>query len=71
MEYIIVGDTEKHGECLIYTVNGGKDFAEEVLHRMLTKPTEYDLRAMQGHKNIRVKEVESKDCWWNDPFLAN
>ena len=71
MGYIIVGDTEKFGECLIYTINGGRDLAEEVLNRMLTSPDEEDKRVMQTHRNLRIKETKKEDEWWNDPFLAN
>ena len=62
-EYIIVGDTEKYGECLVY-VCGTKENAENVLEKILTNPTENDLRVMQGHTNLRVKEVKEDSCWW-------
>lgn len=68
-EYIIVGDGLYKGS-LIYAC-GGKENAEKVLNRMLTNPDDHDLRSMEGLNNFRIEEVVSKDCWWNDPFLAN
>ena len=63
-EYIIVGDTEKFGECLVYICGMSEEHAKEVLNRMLTDPTEIDKSAMQGHTNLRIKEVEEESCWW-------
>lgn len=68
--YIIVGDTEKHGECLIY-VCANSVVAEQVLDRMLNNPDEEDKIAMRTHKNIRIKKTDESRCWWDDPFLAN
>lgn len=62
-DYIIVGDTEKYGECLIY-VCSTKENAEKVLDQMLNNPTENDLRVMQGLTNLRIKEVPRENCWW-------
>ena len=42
-----------------------KEQAERVLNRMLNNPTRGDEQIMRGKSNIRVKEVASKDCWWN------
>ena len=70
-EYIIVGDTDKYEGCLVYTCGTDRAHAEEVLDRMVTNPTKDDLANLAKHHNLRVEEVESKDCWWNDPFLAN
>ena len=70
-EYIIVGDTKSFKDCLVTVVRGSRSYAEKVLERMLYAPTEDDLLLMRGHKNLRIKEVEEKDQWWNDPFLAN
>lgn len=50
---------------------GDRNFAEKILQRMLNNPTQNDKRCMEGHINLRIKEVEEKDCWWNDPFLVN
>ena len=71
MGYIIVGDTRSFSDCLITVVDGDRQRAEKVLERMLYAPTDNDLILMKGHNNIRIKETESKDEWWNDPFLAN
>lgn len=70
-EYVIAGDTAKYKDCLVYTCGKSKDWAEQVLNRMLTNPNENDLIVMKGLSNLRVEAVESKDQWWNDPFLAN
>ena len=70
-EYIIVGDLPDAKELLIYTIMGGRDFAEEVLNRMMNNPTKQDLEERAKFTNIKIKEVKSADCWWNDPFLAN
>ena len=71
MEYIIVGDTEKYNDCLIYVCGKNKQRANDVLARMLHTPNEQDKAEMKKHKNIRVKEVNDNDCWWNDPWLCN
>lgn len=71
MEYIIVGDTEKYTGCLIYTCGGSKERAEKALERILNNPTEYDLHCIKGHKNLRIEEIPERECWWNDPLLAN
>ena len=71
VEYTIIGDTEKYGPCLIYTCGKNRKTAEQVLNRMQTNPNVEDIRVMETHSNIRIDEVEEKDQWWNDPFLAN
>lgn len=68
-EYIIVGDTEKFKDCLIYTCGVNKSTAEKVLNRILTNPTKDDLHGIKGHTNIRIKEVESEKQWWNQGGL--
>jgi hypothetical protein len=65
MEYIIIGDTKDYSECLV-CVCGSKEYAEEVLQRMLNNPNENDKALIEGHTNLRIKAVEEKDCWWND-----
>ncbi|MBQ2176838.1 MAG: hypothetical protein II453_17910 [Alphaproteobacteria bacterium] len=70
-EYVIVGDTKNYFGCLVMVCKGDRDFAEKVLQRMLSNPTQNDKRCMKGHTNLRIEEVEEKDCWWNDPFLVN
>lgn len=64
-EFIIVGDTEEFDDCLIYTCGRDRDRAELVLNRIINNPTENDKRVCEGHKNFRIKEVNSKNCWWN------
>ena len=65
MEYIIVGDSDKYKGCLLYCGFKEKEQAERVLNQMLNNPTWGDEQVMLGKSNIRVQEVESKDCWWN------
>ena len=64
-EYMIVGDTKDHNDCLIYICGSNKNHAEDVLQRILNNPSENDLRVSKGHTNLRIGEVESEDAWWN------
>ena len=64
-KYIIVGDTEKYKECLIY-VCGTKECAEKVLDQVINNPTDNDLKIIKGHTNLRIKEVPIEECWWLD-----
>lgn len=70
-EYIIIGDTDRFNDCLVCLAGRTKEEAEEVLNRMINNPTDNDKKTMEGHRNFRIKEVDSKTAWWNDPFLAN
>lgn len=65
LEYIIIGDTDRFSNCLVYVCGKSKENAENVLSRILTEPTEQDKRMLEEHKNLRVKEVQSEKCWWN------
>ena len=65
-EYLIVGDTKKHKDCLIYRCGNNQEYAERVLDRLLNSPNDYDKLVSKGHFNIRLKEVDSSECWWND-----
>ena len=72
-EYIVVGDymvCGKPSECLVTLCGKSIDEANEILHRMLTNPTENDIRLIKDGKNLRIKEVESKTAWWNDPVMV-
>lgn len=69
-EFIIVGDTPsietgELGEVLVAVAGKDKTQAEADLQRMLTSPTENDLKLIGRAINLRVKEVESDKCWWN------
>lgn len=59
-EYIIVGDYKQHKECLIYICGSAYERAERVLETTKVLP-EY-----KDYTNIRIKEVETRDAWWND-----
>lgn len=63
-EYIIVGDTEKYKECLVYICGVSEGRAKEVLDRIKSNPTENDKAITNSHANLRIKEVEAKSCWW-------
>ena len=65
VEYIIIGDTPRFNDCLVALCGNDKAWAERVLDRMQNNPTENDKIISKGHTNLRIKEVESKDCWWN------
>ena len=65
-EYLIVGDTKNHKDCLIYRCGNNQEYAERVLDRLLNNPNDDDKFASKGHFNIRLKEVNSSECWWND-----
>ena len=62
-DYVIVGDTKDYDGCLVcvcFTLEN----ATKVLDRMLNNPTDDDKKSMQGHHNLRIKEVPKEDCWW-------
>jgi hypothetical protein len=65
-EYLIVGDTKNHKDCLIYRCENSREDAEKVLDRVLNNPNNDDKFASKGHFNIRLEEVDSSECWWND-----
>ena len=65
MEYIIKGDTERYEDCLVLVCGNTKEGAERVLNRLLNNPTDNDKRLIKDHKNLRIAEVDDKDCWWN------
>lgn len=71
MQYIIIGDTKDYEGCLVCLAGHTEERAKEILNKMLTNPDDNDKRLMKGHTNLRIKPVEDKDCWWNDPFLCN
>ena len=65
-EYIIVGDHKKSGnkECLINLAGAKIKGAKKRLQETIAEHSnECD--------NIKIKEVESKNSWWNDPILRN
>lgn len=65
VEYIIVGDTEKYKDCLVRVAGKTFEQADQVLNRMLNNPNDNDKKLIKCHTNLRIKEVDSKDCWWN------
>ena len=70
-EYIIVGDTEEYNGCLVYVCGTDKGWAEQVLSKMFSTPTDSDKEVLKTHSNLRVEEIQPEYCWWNDSFLAN
>ena len=65
VEYIIIGDTEKYKDCLVCICGCKKEFANEVLERMISNPTDNEKRLIAGHSNLRIAEVPKERCWWN------
>lgn len=74
MEYIIVGDVyaQKDGVkflrndgCLVLVCGKSYENAQSALNKMLINPDENDKKLMKDHENLRIEEVEDKDCWWN------
>lgn len=65
-DYVIVGDTERFDDCLICVAGKSKESAEETLNRMMTNPTENGKKLMDGHRNLRIKEVPAEKCWWRN-----
>ncbi len=70
-EYIIVGDTDKYEGCLVKLAGYDFEKAKALLNKMLTNPDDNDKYLMKGQTNFRIEEVNSNECWWNDPFLSN
>lgn len=65
-EHLIVGDTENHKDCLIYRCGNNREDAEKILERLLNNPNNDDKFVSKGHFNIRLKEIDNSECWWND-----
>lgn len=65
-EYVIVGDTKNYIGCLVATCGTNKEYANKILDYMINNPA-----LCKGHNNLRIEEIKSQDCWWNDSFLAN
>lgn len=68
-EYVIVGDTDIHKECLVYVCGSSEQRAKQILERMLNNPNENDEALKKGHSNLRIKLVPKKCCWWNQSGL--
>jgi hypothetical protein len=64
-EYIIVGDTARYKECLVYIGGRTMEQAQKMLEQ--AKQDEH----FKNHTNFQIKTTESKENWWNDPFLVN
>lgn len=69
MEYTIVADV---GTCIgglvycgMHTLERAQEVLEQTIEDAKTNPR------FEGYTNFRIKEEQKKDCWWNDPFLAN
>lgn len=70
MEYIIVADYNfgtKVSECLVCLAGHSLESAAQTLQEVQT--TERGARLLQGGTNPRIKEVNSKDAWWNKGSL--
>ena len=64
-EYIIVGDTERYKDCLVCLCGTSFEQAKKILERVLNNPNQNDKRLIEGHTNLRIKEVDEIYCWWN------
>jgi len=42
-----------------------KGKCRKTLSRLLNNPNDNDKRLIKNHKNLRIEEVDDKDCWWN------
>lgn len=65
MEYVIKGDTPRFDDCLVCTCGKSREYAKEVLDKMISNPSDNDKRLIKDHINLRVEEVRDEDCWWN------
>ena len=70
-EYIIVGDTSDYTGVLITLAGTTIERAREVLYDLLHDEKISHEHDVDRYSNIRIEEVEGKDCWWRDPFLVN
>ena len=61
-DYVICGKVEP---CLVCLAGKDRAGAEEKLQRIINNPTDNDKALLKDGKNPRIKEVESKECWWN------
>ena len=64
-EYVIIGDTEKYEDCLVFLCGTSYKHAENMLERLTNNPTEDDKKLIAEFTNLRIKEVEETNCWWN------
>ena len=66
MEYVINGYSKSlNNSCLVYTCGKSKEHAEDVLHRMLSNPTDHDKAVMKGLTDFHIRTVNEEDAWWN------
>lgn len=70
-QWIIVGDPvgEKHKGCLVLTLGvTRKEQAEEALADLIdpeSKTHRVYESSIKGMENLRLKEVDERDCWWS------
>ena len=62
MEYIITEKHDRYGWCLYKLCGKDREWAEKLLAKE---------QAAALDKELRIDEVDDKDCWWNDPTLCN
>lgn len=62
MEYIITKKNALYGECLFSIAGKSLEKAEKRLR---------EVQEQNPGEEFAIREVEDKDCWWNDPFLVN
>lgn len=64
-DFVIIGDTERHKDCLVRVIGKEEQKAYEVLNKMMRNPTELDKETMKDYTNLRISFVEEEHCWWN------
>lgn len=67
-EYIIQGKF-KDGKWYLYTLAGySLKHAKTTLNEVLSNPSRYNPKHA-SYSDFRIKEVESKNCFWNQGSL--
>lgn len=71
-QYIIVADYPETGECMVCPLANGisRYRANKILKQMIENPTENDKDLIEEGKNLRLKKIDTRDCWWNDPVMV-
>lgn len=77
-EWVLVGDPlDKKGDpnfvgCLLRILGRKtRTEAEKYLAQFMQSSEVNDVSDRNQYENIRIKEVEGKDCWWNDSFMMS
>lgn len=63
-DWIIIGDTDKHKDCLVCVCAADEEGSRKILERMINNPTKEDKILTSEYTNLRLKYREYEDCWW-------